>query len=144
MSEKSAELLRWSENLSFKNRKIWKVRVEAAIMKAGSGVALEDPRDKANADKHNIAIGIIVEHLADSDLDLVSKHKDAKELLAELDKRYAGHSKILIPQLYAEMTSFKMRASESARDYIHRLTNVVEELKQCDEKVSDAYAITVA
>ncbi|GIL54486.1 hypothetical protein Vafri_10006 [Volvox africanus] len=144
MSDKSDKHSKWSDKLTLKNRKIWMFRVKAAIMKARSGVALEEGRSKDNSEKHNIAIGIIAEHLNDSDMDLVDKHNDAIELLKKLNDRYVGHSKIRVPQLYAEMSTFKMKTSETAREYTQRLKSIVDELQQCDEAASDAYAISIA
>ncbi|GLI62819.1 hypothetical protein VaNZ11_005569 [Volvox africanus] len=134
----------YNEKLSLKNRSVWILRSKAAITAAKAGGALSKPRDDTNADKHESAKSVIVNLLEDGDLDLWEKHDDINELYKALEKRYKDLIIARKPVLWKQLSSVKMKPGESLRSYMKRIKDLVAELKECGDTVSDSNAITHA
>ncbi|GLI61654.1 hypothetical protein VaNZ11_004078 [Volvox africanus] len=134
----------YNEKLSLKNRSVWILRSKAAITAAKAGGALSKPRDDTNADKHESGKSVIVNLLEDGDLDLWEKHDDINELYKALEKRYKDMMIARKPVLWKQLSSVKMKPGESLRSYMKRIKDLVAELKECGDTVSDSNAITHA
>ncbi|GLI60797.1 hypothetical protein VaNZ11_003032 [Volvox africanus] len=134
----------YNEKLSLKNRSVWILRSKAAITAAKAGGALSKPRDDTNADKHESAESVIVNLLEDGDLDLWEKHDDINELYKALEERCKDMMIARKPVLWKQLSSVKMKPGESLRSYMIRIKDLVAELKECGDTVSDSNAITHA
>ncbi|GLC47439.1 hypothetical protein PLESTM_002074400 [Pleodorina starrii] len=137
----------YSEKLTAKNRINWMVRVKGVLDKTGLSAAFEKALDENNAAlaaAHKKARGTICELLHDSDLDLHIKHADAKQLLEALEKRYKGVASLNKQQLWSAFNKVKMETSMSVREYMKKVSDIVDELESCDETVSPANAVSVA
>ena len=104
------------------------------------------PRDENNApdpEKNANAFAELVQCLDDKSLALISREAkdDGRKALTVLRQHYQGKEKPRVIALYTELTSLKLRETESTTDYKLRAEKTATTLKSAEETISDGLLV---
>ena len=99
----------------------------------------EDETTAPDAEKNANAFAELVQCLDDRSLALIihEAKDDGRRALQVLRQHYQGKGKPRVISLYTELTSLKMKESESTTDYILRAEKTATALKAAEEVISD-------
>ena len=101
--------------------------------------------DDTEAEKNADVFAELVQVLDDKSLQLVMRDavNDGREAVKILREHYRGKTKPRIISLYTELTSLRMKDSESVTDYILRAESSATSLKSAGETISDSLLIAM-
>ena len=107
------------------------------------------PRDGENnapdAEKNANAFAELVQCLDDRSLALIIREAkdDGRKALTVLRQHYQGKGKPRVIALYTELTSLKLRETESTTDYTLRAEKTATALKSAEETISDGLLVAM-
>ena len=103
------------------------------------------PADGAE-DKNERVYAELVQFLDDKSLSLIIREAkdDGRAALKILERHYAGNSKPRVIGLYVQLTTLKLKETETATDYILRTQRTADALVTAGENISDSLLIAMA
>ena len=107
------------------------------------------PRDgesnAPDAEKNANVFAELVQCPDDRSLPLISREAkdDGQKALAVLREHYQGKGKPRVIALYTELTSLKLRETESTTEYILRAEKTAPALKSAEESISDGLLVAM-
>ena len=128
---------------------LWEMKFKAHLrLNKLHKILKEEPTEATQAtyDESNQDIfSLLVMSLDDKALNLIMRdaENDGKKALKILREHYLGTSKPRVISLYCELTSLKMKSTESVVEYLIRAETASSHLKQAKETVSDSLLIAM-
>ena len=97
------------------------------------------PRNAENAEKNAKVYAVLIPLLDDKSISLVMREAkdDGGAAVGILREHYRGSSKPRVIALYTELTSLRMKESETTTDYVIRAEEASNSLKNAGEEISD-------
>ena len=128
---------------------LWEMKFKAQLRLGKLDKILKEEPTEATQATYNESnqdiFSLLVMCLDDKALNLIMRdaENDGKKALKILREHYLGTSKPRVISLYCELTSLKMKPTESVVEYLIRAETASSHLKQAKETVSDSLLIAM-